>query len=194
MLNTIAAIQAQFDAAKNSGQDVKNAIAGLVAKITSILGNASQLGTSYVFSSADPLGPVGVGGGVNIIELYNLAASGIAVGARVNQGTEAPLARRTCSSQSLGEIDVSNLVGFESPLLSHDTVTGSGPGTGAVGVGGYLNALIANNYARSYIDDLAVVTREGEGGRAQPRPQRHLPHRPRPVRRPTTSPSTAPSA
>ena len=140
------------DAAAVAGQ-IDAALAPLNAYLAPYLANPNTVGTSFVAAGSSSGSGTLIGGGVNYLDVYNLASSGIASGARVNQRGIVPAAAdQQVVIDSTGTIRLANLAGLDSAL----NFVG-GDAVGDPSVGGYFNGISADNYARSYIDDLAVV-------------------------------------
>ncbi|HKJ55264.1 MAG TPA: FG-GAP-like repeat-containing protein, partial [Nitriliruptoraceae bacterium] len=130
------------------------AVAPIATHITPGLADPNGVATSYVYAGASG-NSTAVGGGVNYADVYNMAASGIADGARVNQGAGLvpdPAQRVTLEADAI--VDVVLISGLESAL----TLPGDTAGGTENSVGGYYSGLFVDNYARAYIDDRAVVS------------------------------------
>src|SRR6266511_2685328 len=117
-----------------------------------LTGGASGTGLDRIGSELAAATTAAIAGGVNYVDIYNLAASGIAPGARVNQhglfaGTDQDVALDARAS-----VATVNIAGLPSAL----TLRGAG-GAPDVSVGGYWGGGFIDNYARATIDDLALV-------------------------------------
>ncbi|MHC4507326.1 MAG: FG-GAP-like repeat-containing protein, partial [Planctomycetota bacterium] len=145
-------IAEEFDDANAIGGRVADQLDDVQGHLQAALSDVNQIGTSYVHAGG-ATGATQSAGGVNIVDIYNMAGAGIASGARVNQRTTSAGADQDVVVDASATIDVTNLAGLQSVLSVGGLVT-----PGGVGVGGYFNGLFADNYARAYIDDLAHVS------------------------------------
>ncbi len=143
----------EYDRAAAVSNGFAAAFDGLGAFLAPSLADATALGSSFVHAGGVlPAGEVAIAGGVNILDVYNQAASGIAAGAKVNQRELPDSEVQDVEIRSHGTVQLAVLGGLDS-AINLDT---PGPGT-ADAVGGYFNGLFADNYSRSYIDDRATV-------------------------------------
>ncbi len=146
------------------------AMAPLAGHLAPFLGNPDTVGTAYVHAGAATPG-FAFAGGVNFIDVYGMAAAGIAGGARVNQdltfGHSARRRRPDLGAQRRRRP-------WPSPgSTRRSALAGGGPTE--TSVGGYFGGLFVDNYARALIDDRAHVTR--------PRPAPRCRHRHRAAQR-----------
>jgi hypothetical protein len=129
------------------------ALQPLATFLAPYLADPDRAGTSFVHAgSSVPPDQVAIAGGVNYLDVYNQAASGIAAGAQVNQRGYLAASEQDVVLDAAGTVYVANLAGLDSAL----NFTGSGPNS-AGNVGGYFNGLWVDNYARAYIEDRADV-------------------------------------
>ena len=109
------------------------------------LANSNLIGTSYVHSSEGAAGSNSVGGGFNLVDVYNMAAAAIDSGAKVNQRTTTASPAQLVVIDANALIDVTAIAGIESVLSF------VGVPTSDVAAGGYFTmagGVSANNIAR----------------------------------------------
>ncbi|MCA9184769.1 MAG: VCBS repeat-containing protein, partial [Planctomycetales bacterium] len=141
----------EFGDANTIAQSVSDALQPLQAFLAPFLADPSTVGTSFVHAGATvPAGVVAIGGGVNHLEIYNNATSGIAAGARINQRDVAPSTGQDILIDATADLEATNLAGLDSAL----NITDGGAGNT---IGGFYNGLIGDNIATAYIDDRAIV-------------------------------------
>jgi len=145
-------IAAELAAANELGRRVSAAMAPIAAFLAPFLADPALIGSTYVHAGAG--GPTAaIAGGVNYVDIYNLAASGIAAGSLVNQRGLPAGADQDVVLNALATVAAVNLAGLRSAL----TLPGSDGGSPDVSVGGYWNGGFVDNYARALIDDRTVV-------------------------------------
>ena len=111
------------------------------------LNDEEKIGTSFVHAGAsDAAGGMAAGAGINVLYSYNAATSGIAKGAKV-------LADQDVNVNATGTVASINMAGNTS-VLNYAYNALESPKTG---IGGFLDAVMDQNYATAYIDDLAFV-------------------------------------
>ncbi|HSO00903.1 MAG TPA: hypothetical protein VLS46_00135, partial [Gaiellaceae bacterium] len=132
--------------ANTAAGNVATELAGLTTSLTGPLADPAQVGTTYVHAATGSGSDTALSGGVNYLELYSAAAVGIAPGARVQ--AEDIVGNATSS------LDAVAVSGLESALSLPATPSGTADTAG----GGYFGGVFAENYARAYIDDRALVT------------------------------------
>ena len=119
------------------------------------LADKTKVGTVYVFAAAGGDGSkTNIAGGINYVEIYNMAAAGISLGAQVNQRGLADDADQDVVLDAVSTVKVAAIAGLESALSLPKVPTGAADNAG----GGYFNGAFVETYARAYIDDLALVS------------------------------------
>ena len=121
------------------------------AHLAAALADPNLIGTSYVHAAEGASGTNAIGGGFNLLDVYNMAASAIASGVQLNQRTTTASVDQTVIVDASSLIEVTVIAGIESVLSFSEVPTSD------VAAGGYFSAIFADNYARAYIDDLAHV-------------------------------------
>ncbi|HZM80393.1 MAG TPA: FG-GAP-like repeat-containing protein, partial [Candidatus Limnocylindrales bacterium] len=145
-------IQPEFTNAGAIGNQIAIATAPLTGFLLPFLLDPNLVGTAYVHGGAAG-STSAVVGGLNLLTVYNLAAAGIAAGALVNRrGAVLVGADQDVAVNAVARLTAVSLAGLPSAL---SLPGGSG---GEISVGGYVNLLFADDYARAYIDDRAKVT------------------------------------
>ena len=155
LLTGTARVAEEFADANFVGNSVGIALSPLLATLLGILTNPSGPAASYSHAGTGGAAPSAIAGGASFIEIYNMGASGVAVGALVNDwATTTPAADQDVVLDADAFVHVANIAGLASALSLN-----IGPGTtpGEIGVGGYINTLIVDNYARAHVDDRSVV-------------------------------------
>ncbi len=139
----------------SDANEVAGNVAAALAPVVGHLGLllAGAFGTSYVHTAANG-GTGGVGGGMSYVDIYNMAAAGIAGGSLINTRFTGDIDQDVIVDAH-ADADVTNVAGLDSPLSA-----GGVPTAGGIGVGGYFGAVLLDNYARAYIDDRALVIAE----------------------------------
>ena len=151
----IARVAEEFADANALGGLLGGAIAPLGAHLAPHLANPATVGTAYVHAGSAASGAT-ISGGVTFVDVYGMAAAGVAHGAQVNQHPfTPPSATQDITITALSDIDAVALAGLDSAL----SLPGSG-GTPETSVGGYFDGLFVDNYARAQIDDRADVRAE----------------------------------
>jgi hypothetical protein len=139
----------------DDGSPAETEAADLATHLTAPLADATKVANFYVHAAAGGDGSeTNIAGGVNYAELYNMAAVGIAPGARVNQRGLAPGAAQDIVMDATSTVEVSAVAGMES-AISLPAVAGTGDADTAGG--GYFNGVFLDNYARAFVDDRAHV-------------------------------------
>ena len=145
--------------ANTAAGGISTALDGVPAYLAPFLADRTKIGTSYVFAASGGDGSA-FSGGIDVLDVYNMAASGIAPGALVNQcfaaGTCATLtagADQDVLLDSTATVETVNIAGLESALS-----VPAGGGTSDKSGGGYFSGFFPSNSARSYIDDRTAVT------------------------------------
>ena len=149
-------IAEEYGDANGVGGQVASALGPVRLFLASALADPDLMGTAYVHSAAGAAGATGVAGGLSYVDVYNLAGSGIASGAFVNQHTPGAGAGQDVEIEATATVNVLDVAGLPSALSFAD-----GPASD-VGVGGYISVLFVDNYARSYIDDLVTIDAAGD--------------------------------
>ncbi|MDP8942565.1 MAG: zinc dependent phospholipase C family protein, partial [Actinomycetota bacterium] len=132
-------------------RELRAGLAPIRGHLRAALGDGTRIGTSFVHTAAGSA--TAIGGGVNYVDAYNLAAAAIASGALVNQRPQAAAFDQDVVLDARATVEVTNVAGLASAI---SLGSGGDPGR-TTGVGGYFSAIAVDNYARAYIDDLARV-------------------------------------
>ena len=150
----LASLGDTYDDAKAAGAKVATALDGVAAYLAPSLADKDKIATSYVHAAVGGGSKTALSGGVNYLEIYSMAATGIAPGARVNQRGLTAGSDQDVVLDARSTFETATVAGLESALV---LPTGGVAGAAQKAGGGYASALIADNYARSYIDDRATV-------------------------------------
>ncbi|MCI0582130.1 MAG: FG-GAP-like repeat-containing protein, partial [Chloroflexi bacterium] len=151
----IARIREEYDDGEAVGEAVSDAITPVRDYLATLLGSGGEGATTFVHAGGTvrPGVAAGVAGGVNVLDVYNQGAAGIASGAKVNQRLVLLPADQDVKVDAVGTIGTVNAAGLDSSL----NFTGGGTG-GRAGVGGFVGAVLYDNHAVATIDDLALVS------------------------------------
>ncbi|MHB1243241.1 MAG: beta strand repeat-containing protein, partial [Gaiellaceae bacterium] len=126
--------------------DVAAAFDALSTALAPSLADPAKVGTSYVHASSGTGSGSAFSGGVNYLELFNAAATGVAPGAGVEAGD--------LVMNAVSTLEAAAVSGLESAL----SLPAGPPTTADTAGGGYFGGVFAESYARAYIDDRAIVS------------------------------------
>ncbi len=121
-----------------------------------LLGNPSTVGTSFVKGTGGTAqgGRLGIGGGVNVINIDNSSTAQIGKGAKVNQR------KPVLPTQDVwveGNTTIITL-NFGNQISALNVASAGAGAGGAVGIGGQFEYIGYNNVAKAFIDDGASVS------------------------------------
>ena len=130
--------------------------------LADVLSDESKIGTTFVHAGGSASGGLKIGGGITVLFPYNSATSAIAKGSQVNQRlATAPVpADQDVDVSAVASIESVNLAGHNSVLnYVKDLITGE---QADKAFGGFFTFVICQNFAIAYIDDLAIVSADGD--------------------------------
>ncbi|HUH15478.1 MAG TPA: hypothetical protein VML35_06310, partial [Gaiellaceae bacterium] len=144
---SLAGLGDTYADANTAADGAADALAGLATYLAGPLADTALIGTAYAHAATGTGTDTALSGGVNYLELYSLAAVGIAPGARVTA--------EDVIGNAVSTLEAVAVAGLESAL---SLPAGGSPGAADTAGGGYFGGVFAETYARAYVDDRATVT------------------------------------